>query len=86
MIKKEGNKYSVWSEDGKKRLGKPGSKAQAHKRLAQVEWFKHHPEKSYGAFLGKSVVTDHILENQTVGTKELCMSLGLEYHKFLGID
>lgn len=143
MIKKEGNKYSVWSEDGKKRLGKPGSKAQAVKRLRQVEFFKHHPEKSYSAFIKKAVpekklrqhvkedgkkfdeiessaskiastakelkehdkkdfkkgskasmsassdikkstVTDHIHENTTVKTKELCMSLGLDYHKFMG--
>ncbi len=55
MIKKEGSKYSVWSEDGKKRLGKPGSKAQATKRLKQVEWFKHHPEKSYSEFTKKAV-------------------------------
>jgi hypothetical protein len=40
MIKKENGKYSVWSEDGKKRLGKPGSKAQAVKRLKEIEYFK----------------------------------------------
>lgn len=63
MIKKEGNKYSVWSEDGKKRLGKPGSKAQAHKRLAQVEWFKHHPNKSYSSFLKKAVSEERLKEH-----------------------
>ena len=87
MIKKEGSKYSVWSEDGKKRLGKPGSKAKAIKRLKTVEWFKHHPKKSYGDFLGigKSIVTDHIDENTTVKTKELCLSLGLDYKRFMGV-
>jgi hypothetical protein len=75
MIKKEGNKYSVWSEDGKKRLGKPGSKAQAHKRLAQVEYFKHNPQKSYSEFVKKTVSEDKIFR-----------SLGLDYKKFLGVE
>jgi hypothetical protein len=53
MIKKEGGKYSVWSKDGSKRLGKPGSKKKAEKRLMEVEYFKHHPEvkKSYSDFI-----------------------------------
>ena len=38
-------KYVVKSESGK-RLSSPNlSKAQAHKRLAQIEWFKAHPKK-----------------------------------------
>lgn len=42
MIKKKSNgKYDVVSEDGKKRLGKDMTKAQAKKRLKQVEYFKH---------------------------------------------
>lgn len=50
MIKKSGKGYKVVSESGKNlgsktKSGKPLSKAQAHKRLAQVEWFKHHPDK-----------------------------------------
>ena len=42
MIKKTNKGYIVKSEKGKN-LSKPNlSKAQAKKRLAQVEWFKHH--------------------------------------------
>lgn len=45
MIRKQSNgKYQVVSEKGKN-LGKDMSKGQAQKRLAQVEWFKHHPKK-----------------------------------------
>ena len=41
MIKHVGNgKYIVTSENGKKRLSKPVSKAEAVKRLKQVEMFK----------------------------------------------
>lgn len=42
MIKHIGNKWRVVSETGKN-LGTFASKAQAAKRLGQVEWFKHHP-------------------------------------------
>lgn len=42
MIKKVKGGYKVLSEDGKKNLGGPyKSKAQAEKRLRQVEFFKH---------------------------------------------
>jgi hypothetical protein len=45
MIKKTPSGYKVTSEKGKN-LSKPTlSKAQAEKRLKQVEWFKHHPKK-----------------------------------------
>ena len=40
MIKKVGNKFLPVSEEGKKFLKKPVSKAKAKKRLAQVEYFK----------------------------------------------
>lgn len=41
MIRKTASGYQVKSESGKN-LSKPGlSKAQAEKRLAQVEMFKH---------------------------------------------
>lgn len=41
MIKKEGSGFAVYSEDGSKRLGGPyKTKAQAMKRLRQVEMFK----------------------------------------------
>jgi hypothetical protein len=41
MIVKQGNKYEVKSESGKKRLSKPMSKKAAVKRLRQIEYFKH---------------------------------------------
>jgi hypothetical protein len=45
MIRKTKSGYVVKSEGGK-RLSKPNlSKAAAVKRLRQVEYFKHHPQK-----------------------------------------
>jgi len=41
-IVEEDGKYTVYSEDGDKRLSKPGTKAEAVKRLRQVEYFKKH--------------------------------------------
>lgn len=42
MIKKTGRGFQVKSESGKKNLSKPNlTKAQAVKRLRQVEYFKH---------------------------------------------
>lgn len=44
MIKKTSEGFQVKSESGKN-MSKPNlTKAEAHKRLAQVEWFKHHPK------------------------------------------
>lgn len=40
MIRKEGSKEVVRSEDGKKKLGSYDTKAQAEKRLRQIEYFK----------------------------------------------
>lgn len=43
MVKKVRGGYKVLSEDGKKNLGGPyKTKAEALKRLRQVEFFKHH--------------------------------------------
>jgi hypothetical protein len=43
MVKKVSGGYKVLSEDGKKSLGGPyKTKAEALKRLRQVEFFKHH--------------------------------------------
>jgi hypothetical protein len=42
IIKEEDGKYTVYSEDGSKRLSKPGTKEEAVKRLRQVEYFKKH--------------------------------------------
>lgn len=41
MIRKEGNKYCIYSEDGSKKLGEYPSKEAAEKRLKQIEYFKH---------------------------------------------
>jgi hypothetical protein len=42
IIKKSGSGYTVYSHDGKKKLGGPyPSKEQALRRLRQVEYFKH---------------------------------------------
>ena len=45
MIEKtKGGKFVVKSEKTGKNLSKPVSKAQAVKRLREVEYFKHHPK------------------------------------------
>jgi len=44
MIVKQGNKWQVQSKEGKN-LGSYHSRAEAVKRLQQVEWFKHHSGK-----------------------------------------
>lgn len=41
-IVEEDGKFTVYSGDGDKRLSKPGTKAEAVKRLRQVEYFKEH--------------------------------------------
>lgn len=46
MIRHEGDKWQVLSEDGSKHLGTYGSKAEAVKRLRQVEYFKDKNAKS----------------------------------------
>lgn len=46
MIKKTSSGYKVTNEAGDKNLSKPNlTKAQAEKRLKQIEWFKSHPTK-----------------------------------------
>ena len=46
MIRKTSKGYQVKSEDGKKNLGGPyKTKAEAEKRLKQVEYFKHRKPK-----------------------------------------
>ena len=40
-IRKEGNKYTVYSKKGDRKFGTYTSKAEAEKRLRQVEMFKH---------------------------------------------
>jgi len=46
MIKKTPSGFEVVSETGKKVLSKKDlTKAEALKRLQQIEWFKNHPKK-----------------------------------------
>ena len=46
MIRFEGDKYTVYSEDGKRRFGTYSSKEDALRRLAQIESFKMQPTMS----------------------------------------
>ena len=41
MIRKEGNKYCLYSKDGSKKLGTFDSKEKAIKREKQIKYFKH---------------------------------------------
>lgn len=40
-IRKQGNKYVIYSKDGNKKLGTYNSRKAAEKRLGQIEYFKH---------------------------------------------
>ena len=40
-IRKEGNKYTVYSKNSKRKFGTYTSRAEAEKRLRQIEMFKH---------------------------------------------
>jgi len=41
MIKKQGGKYVVLSEKTGRKFGTYGTRAEAEKRLRQIEFFKH---------------------------------------------
>lgn len=41
MIKKEGEKYVLYSHDGSKHLGTFDNMRDAHKREQQIQMFKH---------------------------------------------
>lgn len=41
MIKKEGNKYCLYSKDGTKKLGEFATREEAVKREMQIQYFKH---------------------------------------------
>jgi hypothetical protein len=47
MIRKTGNQYCVYS-DGGKNMGCFGSRGEAERRLAQVEYFKEQDKKGSG--------------------------------------
>jgi hypothetical protein len=49
MIKKQGKKYVVLSEKTGRSFGTYDTKAEAEKRLRQVEFFKHAKGKGGGA-------------------------------------
>ena len=46
-IRKQGDKYTVYSKDEKRKFGTYTSRAQAEKRLRQIEMFKHMNEMSH---------------------------------------
>lgn len=54
MIKKEGNKYVVKSEDGSRSFGSYNSREEAVKRLGQVEYFKHKGEYDDGGIVSSA--------------------------------
>lgn len=57
-IVEEDGKYTVYSEDGSKRLSKPGTKEEAVKRLRQVEYFKKHKKANTVPNLGAIAFND----------------------------
>lgn len=58
-IVEENGEYTVYSEDGSKRLSKPGTKEEAVKRLRQVEYFKNHKKANTVPNLGAIAVNDN---------------------------
>lgn len=45
MIKKNGDKYELWSKDGSKKLGEFDSKKAAEKREKEIQYFKYLKDK-----------------------------------------
>lgn len=41
IIRKEGDKWVIYSKDGSKKLGEYDSEEAAKKRIQQIEYFKH---------------------------------------------
>lgn len=41
MIKKQGNKYILYTKNGDKKLGEFDSKKKAEEREREIEYFKH---------------------------------------------
>ena len=58
-IVEEDGKYTVYSEDGSKRLSKPDTKEEAVKRLRQVEYFKKHKKANTVPNLGAIALNDN---------------------------
>jgi len=55
-IRKQGDKYVIYSKDGKKKLGTYNSRKAAEKRLGQIEYFKHNEN-----------VEENVIESAGVG-------------------
>ena len=70
-IVEEDGKFTVYSEDGSKRLSKPGTKADAVKRLREVEYFKKHKKANTVPNLGAIAHND----NYTAASAEEVASL-----------
>ena len=54
-IRKQGDKYVIYSKDGKKKLGTYDSRKAAEKRLGQIEYFKHKESIEEGEFRANDV-------------------------------
>lgn len=67
-IVEEDGKYTVYSEDGSKRLSKPGTKEEAVERLRQVEYFKKHKKANTVPNLGAIALNDNYT---TTGVEEV---------------
>lgn len=64
-IVEEDGQYTVYSEDGSKRLSKPGTKEDAVKRLRQVEYFKKHKKANTVPNLGAIAINDNYTTTAT---------------------
>lgn len=70
-IVKEDDKFTVYSEDGSKRLSKPGTKEEAVQRLRQVEYFKKHKQANTVPNLMGIARDDSYAHAQTEETESL---------------
>ena len=59
-IRKQGNKYVIYSKDGKKKLGTYDSRKDAEKRLRQIEYFKHKTESIEEAESKQDMTLSHL--------------------------
>lgn len=74
IIRKEGNKWVLYTSDGKRKLGTFGTKAEALKRERQIQFFKHKGE-AVDPEHGDPVVT---AQDATIGWEELFESRSLD--------
>lgn len=70
MIKKEGDKYTVKSKDGKRSFGSYSSKKAAAKRLGQVEYFKNKKKYMDGGMYNDTQTMSLTLKDSYAGDKK----------------